>query len=512
MGGETGASDAEDLLQVSSVTKSFGGFRALSDVTVRIGTGEVVGLIGENGAGKSTLLNIICGATQPESGSMLLRGEPYAPQDYRQAMDHGVFRVYQEPALVPTLKIYENMILGLEDKFTSAGILRQGEIKRETFKALEVIRDFVDPERVTYSYDSNVRQVVDILRAMFAARVIGIPHPIILLDEPTGALFGQEIDILFDTIKRLRGDAAFVFVSHRLQEIDDVCDRSYVVKDGAIVAEVGKGKSETELHALMVGRERSSDYYVESKQRDTLGETVLRLEGLSGRSFHDVTFDVAAGEIVGISGVVGSGKEELGRVVAGATRRSAGSLAIAGQVQSTDTPWDRKAAGIGYVPADRAGEGVIPPFTVAWNVTLASLADEVARGPFLSPGKENEVTSRWIDRLSIRTRSGRSFITSLSGGNQQKVILAKWLEAEMRLLVLDNPTRGIDAGAKFEIYSVLRSLADSGIALVVISDDLPELIGLSNRVLVMKDGRVAADLPAAAHAKPTEATVIARSV
>ena len=208
----------------------------------------------------------------------------------------------------------------------------------------------------------------------------------------------------------------------------------------------------------------------------------------------------------------GSGKEELGRVVAGATRRSAGSLAIAGQVQSTDTPWDRKAAGIGYVPADRAGEGVIPPFTVAWNVTLASLADEVARGPFLSPGKENEVTSRWIDRLSIRTRSGRSFITSLSGGNQQKVILAKWLEAEMRLLVLDNPTRGIDAGAKFEIYSVLRSLADSGIALVVISDDLPELIGLSNRVLVMKDGRVAADLPAAAQAKPTEATVIARSV
>jgi ribose transport system ATP-binding protein len=512
LAGDAVPGESGSLLSVSSVTKSYGGFRALSDVSIRVETGEVVGLIGENGAGKSTLLNVICGATQPDTGSMKVRSAPYAPQNYREAMDHGVFRVYQEPALVPTLKIYENMVLGLEDKFSSHGLLRQRMIKRETFRALEVIRDLVDPERITYTYESNVRQVVDILRAMFAAKVMGIPHPIIMLDEPTGALFGQEIDILFDTIKRLRGDAAFVFVSHRLQEINDVCDRSYVVKDGSIVAEVDRGTSETELHALMVGRARSVDYYVESQQRDDVADVVLSVKELSGRLFKGVSFDIHAGEILGVSGVVGSGKEQLGRVVAGAERRSGGSLAIAGRHQTTDTPVDRKAAGVGYLPADRAGEGVVSPFNVIWNLTLASLQGEVARGPFLSPARERSVAERWIDRLSIRLSSPGSLITSLSGGNQQKVVLAKWLEADMRLLVLDNPTRGIDAGAKFEIYTLLRSLAASGMGLMLVSDDLLELVGLSHRILVMKDGEIAADLPAPAHAKPDEATVIARSV
>jgi ABC-type sugar transport system ATPase subunit len=474
--------------------------------------GEVVGLIGENGAGKSTLLNVLCGVVKADRGRMSVRGEPYAPDSYAGAMGSGVFRVYQEPALIPTLRVKDNLVLGLEKSFTRAGFLNERAINRAAADALSMVGDLVDPDRMTGSYDANVRQVVEIVRAMFAASVLGVEHPLILLDEPTAALLGAEIDVLFHTIARARGRAAFVFVSHRLNEIQDIADRSYVLKDGRVVAEVGTGVSANELHELMVGRQRADDYYAETRQREDLGRTVLDVRRLTGPRFRDVSFLVRAGEIVSIAGVVGSGKEELGRVLAGDLKRDSGEIALDDVLQSRDQPSARFRAGLGYIPRDRYAEGIISAFDVASNLSLAALEQRRFGRPFLSPRAERRVAEEWRERLGIRASSVRAGALTLSGGNQQKIVISKVLQTGARVLVFDNPTRGVDAGTKSEIYALLRELTEGDIAMVLISDDLPEAIGLANRVLVMKDGEVAMEFDARAERKPREVDLIAACV
>jgi ribose transport system ATP-binding protein len=478
-----------DALRITGVSKTFGVFAALRNVSLRVGDGEVVGLIGENGAGKSTLLNILCGVLPADDGEVELHGKPYRPRAYRDAMEAGLFRVYQEPAFVPTMSVAENLVLGFEDRFSTGGLLQRRRIRRAARETLEPLGALVRPDQAMAACDANTQQAIEILRALLASQVLGIERPVILLDEPTAALVADEIAVLFQIMERLREQATFVFVSHRLHEIQTKCDRAYVMKDGAIVAEVGPSTPVGELHSLMVGRERSEDYYLQSRRREPGEHDSVVAAGLGGPRFSDIDLSVREGEVLGVAGLVGSGKEELGKVLVGALRRSDGTVSLDGRAQSTDVPFARLRGGLGYVPQDRQSESVIASFPVSTNLTLSALRlGKCERHGFVSPKLEREATERWIGRLSIRTQSPTSVMSSLSGGNQQKVVMARALESGARSLVLDNPTRGVDAGAKGEIYGLIRDLADDGVAIVLISDDLPELIGLSNRILVLRDG------------------------
>jgi ribose transport system ATP-binding protein len=507
------APDAGVALAIRGLTKSFGAFRALDDVSLDVRDGEILGLIGENGAGKSTLLNIVCGVLQPEAGEVALYGAPHAPGSYRDAMDAGVFRVYQEPALIPTLTVEQNLVLGIEDRFSRFGFLRRRAIRAAVEEALSILGGLARPDQLSGHCDANTRQAIEIVTAVFASRALGIERPLILLDEPTAALVGEEMNVLFDVLARLRGSATFVFVTHRLKEIGEQCDRAYVLKDGKVVAEVDSVADERRLHSLMVGRDRVADYYAESGQGEQFGDVALHIDGLSGPRFRNVSFEVREGELVGIAGVVGSGKESLGEVLAGARARTAGRIVIGGVEQAHDRPWERRRARLAYVPLDRHADGMIGSFPLSWNVSLPSLgAPSLRHGPLIASKRERAVARLWIDRLGIRTRSEESLLSSLSGGNQQKTVIAKCLQSGARVLVLDNPTRGVDAGAKGEIYLILRSVAEEGIGMVIVSDDLLELIGLCNRVLVMKDGELRADIPAPVVAKPSEEHIVAEMV
>jgi len=496
-------------LEVRSATKTYRGFPAISDVSIKLLDGEVLGLIGENGAGKSTLLNVICGAVSPDEGEMLVRGEPYSPRTYHDAMSHGVFRVYQEPALVPVLNVRENLVLGVEQRFSRWGFLRRRAIRNAASEVLRPLHGLVASDQLVATCDRNTRQTIELLRAVLASRVLGIERPVILLDEPTAALMGSELTILFDTLARLRGQASFVFVTHRLAEIQEHCDRAYVMKDGIVVAEVAAKTSERDLHRLMVGRVRADDYYNEATQTPPGDDVVLEVSELGGTGFSGIDFTLRAGEIIGIAGVVGSGKESVGRVLAGIERPKAGTVQRgAGDGESGGPP-----VVIGYVPSDRMNEGVIELFSVAENLSLSSLAiPPIRRGLFIRRSQEKAVGAEWIAELGVRTRSGSSLMSELSGGNQQKVVIGRVLQTGARVVVLDNPTRGVDAGAKAEIYGLLRGLVANGLAVVLIADDLPEVIGLSSRIVVMKDGVPSGDFEAAPGSKPEEETLIAEMV
>jgi ribose transport system ATP-binding protein len=500
------------LLEFQGITKTYPGVRALSAVDMTVRDNEIVSLVGENGAGKSTILNVASGVIHADEGQMLLRGEPFKPRDYHDAMLHGVSRVFQEQALVPNLTVYENMLLSHENRFSFHGIHlnRKAMIKR-AMEELAMLDLEIDPSRRTEEFDISTRQVIEIAKACSVSSLIGIEKPVILLDEPTAALSGEEVKTFFDLIRRLKEKASFVFVSHRLNEVLALSDRIVVLKDGAVVAEVAGGEVEEKtLHQLMVGRVRDEDYYKEARQRMQFGSEVMRVENFSKKgAFQDVSFSVNEGEIVGIGGVLGSGKAELGRAIAGATPTDAGSLWIKGREAHHPSLNALMAQGVGYVPGERHLEGIILNLPVSWNITLASMHDRMQSGPgLIRVGEEKEAVKKFIKDLRIKTPTSETLCYALSGGNQQKVVLAKWLLREPRLLVLDNPTFGIDVGNKEEIYVILRGLAEQGMAIVLISDELLELIGISNRVLIMKDGIVAMEVAAPPQAKPSEAELV----
>jgi ribose transport system ATP-binding protein len=506
---------ADVHLTARGITKDYPGVRALDAVDVDVFENEVVGLIGENGAGKSTLLNVLSGITRATHGEMLLRGEPFLPTGYHDSMLRGVDRVFQEQALVPNLRVYENVFLSHEKHFRTWGAFLDRRKMAETARQeLALLGLDIDPTAVTEKFSTSTRQLIEIARACTISTWLGIERPLILLDEPTASLGGAEVDVLFDVVRKLKARASFVFVSHRLPEVLALSDRIYVMKDGRVVAETTPGAaSEGTLHALMVGRERVADYYRESRQRTSYGQEILAVEGLShGRVFTDVSLSVREGEIVGIGGVLGSGKTEVGRAIAGILPEAAGEIRVCGQVVTTRGIVEMMDRGVAYTPPERHTEGVMLGEPVDWNMSLACLRRTFGRTGWLDLGMEGKQVADYIQRLGVKTPSRRTRMLSLSGGNQQKVVLAKWLLTSARVLVLDNPTHGIDAGAKEEIYELLRGLADEGVGIVLVTDDLAELIGLSDRILVMRDGKITwrGDTPYGA--KPSEKSVIASMV
>ncbi|MDQ0381282.1 sugar ABC transporter ATP-binding protein [Amycolatopsis thermophila] len=506
-------SETTPLLAVDGITRTFGPVRALRGVSLAVRRGEIVGLIGENGAGKSTLLNIVSGTDSQDDGTVLVRGREVSFRDYRQATRHGVFRIFQELALVPNLTVWENFYLSHEQEFSLGGVIRRGSAIRRARALLDRFdHGWIDPARPVGDYPFAVQQVIEILKAFALAELLGHEEPIILLDEPTAALASDEIEFLHRLLVEIKRDSAVVLVSHRLSELLEWSDRVVVFKDGATVADVPAADlSESELHYLMVGRERDQHFYREHRQGGPREEVVLELSGFGdGQHFHDIDLTVRAGEIVGIAGVLGSGKSELGRAVFGAVPARTGRMTYRGREMTRASAREMTKARAGYLPPERKDDGLLDTFTVAQNISFARVAAQ--RGPLLNLRHEQQQARHYIDTLRVKTPSPRASILHLSGGNQQKALLARWLARGVDLLILDNPTRGVDAGAKEEIYDIIRDLTADGVAVLLISDDLLEVIGLSHRVAVMKDGVLTHQVPAPPEDKPHEADLVAAMV
>lgn len=499
------------LLEAKDLVKSFGPVKAVKSVSLTARVGEVVGLVGENGAGKSTLLNMLSGTTHPDAGSILYNGAPVAFSSYREATESGVFRIFQHQALVPNLTVAANVFLAQEDKFTRFGIIdsaRMIRMTREIFAELDI---HLSPTAELGSLKFAERQVVEIARSLAQARLLGIEHPVILYDEPTSALSREQIEFFFQFVHSIKDRAAQVFVSHRLEEIIELCDSMVVLKDGQVVSiqDDPHALTEKEIHELMVGRE--TEAYNRAHHVDRTQTPRLSLSEFAGGGFHDVSFDVMPGEVVGIAGVVGSGKSDLGRAIFELGASSTGELLVDGTAPRGTGSRNGIRASIGYVPTERHKEGIILGMTVAHNLSLPEVGAALTP-PIVNRRKEVAETKTAIKDLNIKTPSHDTIIGNLSGGNQQKVLIARWTTLNSRLLVLDNPTNGVDVGAKAEIYRIIEALTESGVSVILISDDLPEIISLADRILVMKDGGIKQRLDVHPENPPTEVDIVAAMV
>jgi ribose transport system ATP-binding protein len=494
------------------IDKRFPGVQALKDVSIEVGRGEVVGLIGENGAGKSTLMKILSGVYQPDSGAILIAGEPTRLANAADANRKGIGMVFQELSLLTNLTVGENIYLGNEAQFTRYGIVNWKALYAAAERQLEKVKVDVDPRMRAEDLSFAARQMVELAKAL-TLEEHAAGHLVILLDEPTSVLERVEIEILFARVRALKARASFIFISHRLEEVLQLSDRIYVMKDGTVVAELpAADASVTTLHHLMVGRTLQAEYYREPLQKPFREEIYLESDGLTlANAYRDVSFKLHSGEILGIAGVIGSGREELTRTLAGFAPHDRGRLNVAGREVRLTTPAEAVDCGIGYIPRERRVEGLVLFLSVAANITLADLASLTSYG-LIDAAEERRLAKDWIDRLKIRTPGINTLCLNLSGGNQQKVVLAKWLNAKARILILDHPTRGLDVGAKEDVYELVRAITAEGIAIVLTSDTLEETIGLSHTVLVMRDGEITYRTDAQPGHKPGQIDLIGHMV
>ena len=500
------------LLNLTNVSKAFAGVQALDRVSVEVRPGEVVGLVGENGAGKSTLIRILAGVYRPDSGTLALDGKPLTLASPRDANLHGIGIVFQEQSLLPNLTVAENIYLGQEKEFSRWGVILWPALRAAAKRQLEKVQLNIDPATRTAHLSFAERQMVELAKAL-ALEERTERHLVILLDEPTSVLEQREIDILFERVRALRSRASFVFVSHRLDEVLQISDRVYVMKDGKVVTE--KPAAETsvpELHRLMVGRELHAEYYREARQQPPAANVAMQAERLAvPGAYRNVDFTLREGEILGIAGVIGSGREELTRTLFGFLPHSTGKLVVAGKTVRLTSPDQAAALGIGYIPRERRVEGLVLTLPIVPNITLASLRTVMQAGTIQS-GKERRLAETWVEKLRVRTPGVDALCLNLSGGNQQKVVLAKWMNASSRVLIFDHPTRGLDVGAKEEVYDLMRTLSEQGIAMVLTADTLEETIGLSHSILVMRDGEVTARFDAMPGSKPAQVDLIRHMV
>ncbi len=500
------------VLEIRGALKRFPGVTALDHVDLRIDRNEVVGLIGENGAGKSTLLKVLSGVYDLDEGTVLVNDREVRFKGPRDAFDHGLAMVFQEQSVLPTLSVAENIFLGREQDFLRFGFLDKRRMNAAARELLGKVHLDIDPATSAADLTFAQRQMVEIAKALsLDSRIDG--EIVVLLDEPTSVLEAREIEILFDIIRELKSRAAFVFISHRLDEVLEISDRIYVMRDGKVVHEARTAEAHVhELHEKMVGRAVHHEYYRENKQRPPKPEVLLSVENL-GRAghFQGVSFDLHAGEILGIAGVIGSGREALARCLAGLEPADSGTVRIDGAPARIATPWAAVASGIGYIPQERKAEGIVLASSVAENMTMAALPAFAPRG-LIDHRRERQIADGWIRRLRIKTPSADTPIGKLSGGNQQKTVLAKWRIAGARVMILDHPTRGVDVGAKEDVYDLVREMCDDGLAIILLGDTLDEVIGLSHRILVMKDGVVSARFDAPPGAKPDQVSLITHMV
>jgi len=471
------------LVRATNITKHFAGVQALKGVSFELHAGEVHALVGENGAGKSTLIKIITGAHQADEGTLEVNGKLVTQNDPVISRALGIAAIHQQPALFPDLTVAENIALGLEPGGWWRRI-RWDFRRRRARQLLDRVGATIDPDAVVHGLTMPEQQLVEI------ARALGAEARVLIMDEPTASLSDREVERLFQVIRDLRGaGVGIIYISHRLDELFQVADRVTVLRDGCVVqtrpmAEVDRA----ELIRLMVGRQLTAIF---PKQQVTPGDVVLELRGLgcqdSGVS--GVSLSIRAGEIVGLAGLVGAGRTELARILFGLTPADAGEIRLRGQRVTINSPARAVERGIAYVPEDRRRYGVILDMAVAPNASLAILGRISSLG-WIHFGRERAIAESFVRQLAIKTASVDAPVGDLSGGNQQKVALARWLATKPAVLILDEPTQGVDVGAKAEIHRLMGELAGQGLAILMISSELPEILGMSDRIAVMHGGRV----------------------
>ncbi|OJX63417.1 MAG: D-xylose ABC transporter ATP-binding protein [Micrococcales bacterium 73-13] len=476
--------DPRPLLEVRGVSKTFPGVRALDDVRLTVRAGEVNALCGENGAGKSTLISILSGVATPDAGEVLVDGRPlvHTPTG---AIEAGIATIYQKRQFVPALTVAENVMLG--NWPTSGGFVSRRRMRKKALEALREIAPHLDLDRLGRELSPAEAQELDI------ARALSRDSKILILDEPTTALSPPEVNRLLELVRKLRASGmGIVFVSHWLEEVLEIADRVTVLRDGRYVGEEPvEGLDAQTIIRMMVGREVKD---VPIPER-VIGETVLEVRHLSRLgSFNDVSFDVRAGEIVSLAGIAGAGRTEVVQAVFGADPYDDGTVAVDGVTLRPGDVVGAVRAGIGLVPEERHLQGLVEQLSVRENMTLAALR-EVAPGGWLRMAREAAIDKRYTKELAIKATASSVRISTLSGGNQQKVLIARWLARRPRVLILDEPTKGVDVGAKAEIHSLIARLAEAGVAIVLVTSELPEVLLLSDRVLVMRQGRIVAEVP-----------------
>jgi monosaccharide-transporting ATPase len=476
------------LLSMQGIDKSFGGVAVLRGARLEIGRGEVHALIGQNGAGKSTLIKILTGACSRDAGSIVFEGRPVDFKAPIEAQNGGISTIYQELNLIPLRSVAENIFAGREPK--RLGMIDWGRVHAEAERLLESFGIRVDVWRPLHSCNTATQQMVAI------ARAVSTQAKLVIMDEPTSSLDKAEVDTLFGVIRKLQSDGvAVLFVSHKLDELYAVCQRITVMRDGQTVAERElESFDKLALVQTMLGRELSTLQAVRHTGVDHPGPDALTVTGLkSGLRVEDASLAVRRGEILGLAGLLGSGRTELARCIFGADRLDAGELKFDGEVVSPAGPADAIARGVAYLSEDRKVEGIIPDLSVRENLTLV-LLPRLARWGIVDHAAQTAITLRFIERLGIRCSSPEQPIRELSGGNQQKVLLARWLATNIGLLLLDEPTRGIDIGAKAEILTLIQELARDGLSVLIIASELEELVASSDRIVVLRDGRTVSEL------------------
>jgi rhamnose transport system ATP-binding protein len=477
--GHVVSADRQPILTVSHVSKSFGSTRALRDVSFELQPGEIHSLVGENGAGKSTLIKVMSGLYPPDDGELHVGGERVQMHGPSDAQALGIACIYQEPLVFPDLTISENIFMGQK---LGGRFVRWRELHRRAEAILGQLEVDIDPRSVASSLTVGAQQAVEIAKAM--SRDVRV----LIMDEPTAALSAHEVRRLFRQVRRLAASGvAVLFVSHRLDEVFELSDRITVFRDGQHISTRTTAEvTEASLIRDMVGRELSEFFHRVPCERGAVALSVDAL-GREG-SFQDVSFDVRAGEVLGFAGLVGSGRTEVAEAVFGVAPADSGTIRVKGELVEIGGPRDALEHGIAYVSEDRRRLGLSMPQSVTSNITLAGLGKFVSRWGLVDRDAERRTAEQYRDRLAIRTPSLDTPVANLSGGNQQKVMLAKWLDLKPSVLILDEPTRGIDVGAKADVHELIGNLAAAGVAIILISSDLLEVLAMSDRVLVMREG------------------------
>ena len=476
-----------DFLLMQHITKRFPGVLALDDVSLSVRKGEVHALLGENGAGKSTLMKILSGAYQKDEGDILIEGQPVQIRSSSDAKALGISIIYQELNLIEQLTVAENIFMG-DPIMRNPAMVNWQAMTRKAQDLLDELGIDINARSLIRNLGVAHKQMVEV------AKALSIQSRILIMDEPTAPLTSREIDTLFATIRMLKArGVSIIYISHRLEEVKDICDRATIMRDGRNVAVVEVADTSIdEIIRYMVGRKLEEKF---PKIHIPLGEELFRVENISaGKLVRDVSFSVKAGEILGIAGLVGAGRTETARAIFGMDKKLSGQVYVAGKPVTIERPLDAIRAGIGFVTEDRKEEGLVLTMNVGNNITLATLKEFMSMGK-LNLSRERGMVKEYIGKLNIKTPSHLQIARNLSGGNQQKVVLAKWLLSKSRVFIFDEPTRGIDVGAKIEVYNIINELISSGAAVIMISSELPEIMGMSDRVAVMHQGRITGILP-----------------
>ncbi len=480
--------DADNvLLHVDNVSKSFPGVRALSGVDLQLGRGEILAVIGENGAGKSTLMKILAGVQMPDSGTIRLDGRPVTIDSVKKAFQLGIVLIHQELNLADNLDVASNIFLGREPR--RGGLINDRRLVAEARRYMELVGLDGDPRQIVSQMTIGRQQMVEI------AKALSVDARILIMDEPTSSLSAGETQRLFEVIKQLRDrGVSIIYISHRLGEVKQLADRVAVLRDGENAGHLLRDEIHHDaMVRLMVGRDVSQFY---ARRPHPIGDVVLQVQQLVTTAWpqHELNFEVRQGEIVGVAGLVGAGRTEMLRTVFGIDRKLKGRVLLDGAPLASETSRQTIESGLALVPEDRKQHGLILEMSVSQNVSLAALARQPGPLGWLNRRQEQKDTREMVDKLNIKTPSAHQAVQYLSGGNQQKVVIGKWLTMQPRVLLLDEPTRGIDVGAKQEIYRLIEALAEQGMAILFVSSEMEEILGMSDRVLVMHEGCITGQL------------------